>query len=281
MPSLARLQRSLFRRKKRNSSCDASLRGLLLLLRLRLWRRRLRHWYAGPTRIWYWRLTSLLLLLLHLKLPLLHFLQHLLRSSYSRLVRRRRWLFRFRCALILLVLVSVFILRIGLGSVRRYFHGRTSVVTGLRGLRIRIVRPGFGHQHHPHQLVGIVQGTQQYVIEAGSIQQFGDYFTSRPGTEARHHALVGGGGDFDVGGCVLAHATQNVTQGGVRGDDGQQSILKAHLGRYGRNGIQRNLRHGALRTGRQRRRRRRRLLFLDLVNAMRRLRICAARNGQA
>ena len=65
MAALARLQRSLFRRKKRNSSCDASLRGLLLLLWLRLWRRRLRHWYAGPARIWHWRLTSLLLLLLH------------------------------------------------------------------------------------------------------------------------------------------------------------------------------------------------------------------------
>jgi hypothetical protein len=108
----------------------------------------------------------LLLLLLHLKLPLLHLLQHLLRRPYARLLRRRWW-FRFRCALILLALVGVFILRIGSVFLRlSYVCGRGRVVASLGWLRIRVVWSGFGHQHHPHQLVGIGGGAQQYVIEA-------------------------------------------------------------------------------------------------------------------
>ncbi len=106
----------------------------------------------------------LLLLLLHLKLALLHFLQHLLRSSYSGLLRRGR-LFRFRGSLILII-VGVFFLRVGLGSFRSDLRGLGRVVAGFRGLRRGVVRSSLGHKNYAHQRADIVGRAQQDVIEA-------------------------------------------------------------------------------------------------------------------
>ena len=89
---------------------------LLLFLRLLLLRLR-RQWYAGPSRVRCWWLPRLALLLLHLQLPLLHLLQHLLRSFWCRLVRSGSWLFRLSGGLILAV-IGVFVRSVGVGSFR-------------------------------------------------------------------------------------------------------------------------------------------------------------------
>src|ERR1700680_3741887 len=89
------------------------------------------------------RLAGLLLLLLHLQLPLLHLLQHLLRSFYPRLLRRSRLLFRLGRGLVGSIVGGV-IGGIGIGSFRRSVRnlGRRSRVISLSRGRIRCVRSG-------------------------------------------------------------------------------------------------------------------------------------------
>src|SRR5258708_975187 len=139
------------------------LKPLLLLL---LWwlLRRLWHGDAGPAGIRNGGLPILLLLLLHLQLALLHFLQHLLRSSHARLLLRGR-LFRFRGDLILII-VGVFFLRVRLGSFRSDLRGLGRVVAGFPRLRRGVVRSSLGHQNYAHQRADIVGRAQQDVIEA-------------------------------------------------------------------------------------------------------------------
>ena len=181
-------------------------RVLLILLRLLLGLR-LRDWHTGPAGIGHGWLAGLLLL--HLQLTLLHLLQHLLWSLRAGLVGSGRGLFGFGCALILILLCAL-IGRIGIGCVGGYLGRRGSVGASAGGLRIRVIGAGLGHQDHAHELAGIVWRSQQNLVEAGTIQQFGDNFTRGAGTEAGNDSLIGGGGDFDIGGGVLAHAAQDV-----------------------------------------------------------------------
>ena len=72
-------------------------------------------------RAWNRRLARLLLLLslLDHKLPLLHFLQHLLRSLHGRLVGiRRRWLFGLG-GLVTVIFGCIIVIRIGVIGVRQ------------------------------------------------------------------------------------------------------------------------------------------------------------------
>ncbi len=105
------------------------------------------------------------MLLLQLQLPLLDFLQQLLRSFYLRLIRWRscRWLFCLGCALIRRGVVSGGVVRgrIGIGGVGGW-RLASILFLGIRWC----IGPCLSHQHHTHQRIGILRGSQQDVIEA-------------------------------------------------------------------------------------------------------------------
>ena len=185
---------------------------LLLVLRLLLWL-----WCPLWHRhAWRWRVSPRLsgLLLLHLQLPLLHFLQHLLRSLHCGLVRRdSRGLFRV-CSTLVRNIVGGIVWGIGIGGIRRsYLRRRGCLVVSGRWLRARRVGSGLSDQHNPYQRAGVIRRSQQDVIEVRSVQQFRYYLPGGSRTEARYHAFTGGGWNFDIGRSVLADAAQNVTQG--------------------------------------------------------------------
>lgn len=122
----------------------------------------MRSWRAG--RSWDSRL-SCLLLLLHLELALLHFLQQLLRCLHARLVSQSR-LFGLGRALVGAVIRCAIICRFGFGSLRRIDGRRRSSVGGGGCIpRSRSVRC-LGDQYHPHQSVGVCRRSEQDVIEA-------------------------------------------------------------------------------------------------------------------
>jgi hypothetical protein len=129
---------SLKAREECSTSCPSRRKTkLLLLVRLRgCLPRRKRP--TGSARVG----RQLPGLLLPLQLPLLHFLQHLLRSLYSRrLLRGSRWLFCFCCALG--SFIAGVIIRVGgIGGIRgggvSCDWSRSLVVAGYCWLRWRV-----------------------------------------------------------------------------------------------------------------------------------------------
>ena len=102
-------------------------------------------------------LLLLLQLLLHLDLPLLHFLQHLLRSLHARLVRSGwRALVCVSRRLIRNRILGGFIRwRIRIGRIARGYCGLSRILCGLSGSGIWIVRTSLGHEDDAHQFVGV------------------------------------------------------------------------------------------------------------------------------
>lgn len=231
------------------SVVPARRRGLLaplLLLLILLLRSRLRALSEGHSR---WRVawlsglgwSSSLAVLLHLKLTLLHFLKHLLRSFYAGLIGSRLLLLGFGS-----LIGSFFdgfvcwICFSGVGCGRRCgTFGGLSV--GCRSIW------RFGNKHDANQQACIFRRAQQNVVEMRSVKKLGDYVARGAGTETGGDALGGIGWNVNIGGGMFAHAAQNVTQCGVRGDDGELAILIVDLRGHRGHGVERNLRDRALR----------------------------------
>ena len=80
-----------------------------------------------------------------------------------------------------------------------------------------------------------------------SIKKLGNYIARRAGSEAGGNAFGSVRWNVNIGGGMFTDAAQNVSQGGIGGNDGELAILIVNLRRHRGHGIERNLRHRALR----------------------------------
>jgi len=144
------------------------------------------------------------LLLLQHQLPLLHFLQHFLRSLYAGLIGIG-WLllFCFGCRLIC-IFVSILFRRVRLIRFRSWLLRGRDRLSRRHDSKLLLfcdrratggshrIRPGFHHQHNASERRIIRRRSKQHIIKPRTIQQFSEDFACRARPEMGYDTLRGG-----------------------------------------------------------------------------------------
>ena len=193
----------------------------------------------------------LLLLLLLLLLLALQFLQELFRGFGSLLIRVGRLLLLFVLGLgcigsIFRTVGSIFVLL----SAARFRRNRALLNGGHSGSRLEDTlgretgaigwsrgrgfgSTGFGSQSDALDGGGIGGRADHDVVEVGAIEKVSNDFPRGTGAEIGNDTFGGSGRNIEVSARLLVNGAQDVGQGAVVGDDGEQALLISDQGGHG------------------------------------------------